>query len=115
MGCQGCSFAGQSTALEETFVGVRFAEETNLTLCRTSGELFRRGDDVVVSLESGPAFGRVEKSPMPVFKPCQKSSARELRHAATQDRSHSFVETSSSLRLEIPMRAAFMKYVNPQI
>jgi cell fate regulator YaaT (PSP1 superfamily) len=87
MGCQGCSFAGQSTARTDAYVGVRFGEETNLTLCGTGGQLYARGDEVIVVLEEGPAFGRVEKSPMPVFKPCQKSSARELlRRANEEDR-----------------------------
>jgi cell fate regulator YaaT (PSP1 superfamily) len=67
-----------STAVEDTFVGVRFREETNLTLCSTGGRLYARGEKVVVELESGPAFGHVEQSPMPVFKPCQKSSARPI-------------------------------------
>ncbi len=85
-GCGGCSFKGMSTAVEDTFVGVRFREETNLTLCRTGGTLYARDDRVVVDLEHGPAFGRVEKSPMPVFKPCQKSGARRiLRPANDQD------------------------------
>jgi cell fate regulator YaaT (PSP1 superfamily) len=87
MGCQGCSFAGQSTARTDAYVGVRFGEETNLTLCGTGGLLYARGDEVIVELEGGPTFGRVEKSPMPVFKPCQKSSARPLlRHASDEDR-----------------------------
>ena len=87
MGCQGCSFAGQSTAVDDTYVGVRFAEETNLTLCSTVGKLFGRGDEVLVAMDHGPSFGRVEKSPMPVFKPCQKSSAKRLlRHATDEDR-----------------------------
>lgn len=86
MGCGGCSFKGQSTAVEDTFVGVRFREETNLTLCATSGNLFEKGSHVVVDLETGPALGRIEKSPMPVFKPCQKSSARPiLRPAGGED------------------------------
>jgi cell fate regulator YaaT (PSP1 superfamily) len=85
MGCQGCSFAGQSTARVDAFVGVRFAEETNLTLCGTEGQLFCRGDEVVVGLEGGPALGRIEKSPMPVFKPCQKSSARPLLRLANEE------------------------------
>ena len=67
-----------STAVEDTFVGVRFREETNLTLCSTSGRTYARGEKVVVELESGPTFGHVEQSPMPVFKPCQKSSARPI-------------------------------------
>lgn len=81
-GCSGCSFKGMSTAVEETFVGVRFREETNLTLCSTGGQIYARGEKVVVDLESGPAFGHVEQSPMPVFKPCQKSSARPVLRAA---------------------------------
>ena len=82
MGCNGCSFKGMSTAVEDAFVGVRFREETNLTLCTTGGRIFARGEKVVVDLESGPAFGHVEQSPMPVFKPCQKSSARPILRAA---------------------------------
>lgn len=76
-----------STAVEDAFVGVRFREETNLTLCSTGGNIYARGDRVIVELESGPAFGHVEQSPMPVFKPCQKSSARPiLRGADDSDR-----------------------------
>lgn len=75
-----------STAVEDAFVGVRFREETNLTLCSSGGRIYARGESVVVDLESGPAFGRVEQSPMPVFKPCQKSSARPvLRPADASD------------------------------
>lgn len=86
MSCAGCSYQGQSTAVEDRFVGVRFGEETNLTLCRTGGESFERGETLVVELDHGPAFGRVEKAPMPVFKPCQKSSARPvLRRATSED------------------------------
>ena len=81
-GCNGCSFKGMSTAVEDAFVGVRFKEETNLTLCSTGGQIYARGERVVVDLESGPAFGHVEQSPMPVFKPCQKSSARPVLRAA---------------------------------
>jgi hypothetical protein len=81
-GCNGCSFKGMSTAVEDTFVGVRFKEETNLTLCSTGGHIYARGERVVVDLESGPAFGHVEQSPMPVFKPCQKSSARPVLRPA---------------------------------
>lgn len=81
-GCSGCSFKGMSTAVEDAFVGVRFREETNLTLCTTGGRIFVRGDRVVVDLESGPALGRIEQSPMPVFKPCQKSSARPILRPA---------------------------------
>jgi cell fate regulator YaaT (PSP1 superfamily) len=73
-----------STAVEDSFVGVRFREETNLTLCSTGGRIFARGEAVVVDLESGPAFGRIEQSPMPVFKPCQKSSARPILRGADE-------------------------------
>jgi cell fate regulator YaaT (PSP1 superfamily) len=76
-----------STAVENNFVGVRFREEANLTLCSTGELLFAKGDPVVVESESGQAFGRVEQSPMPVFKPCQKSSAsRIVRAASDEDR-----------------------------
>ena len=86
MGCGGCQYKGQSTAVEDTFVGVRFGEETNLTLCRTDGRLFAKDDRVIVDTEGGPSFGKVEKSPMPVFKPCQKQSARRiLRFASDRD------------------------------
>lgn len=86
MACGGCSFQGRSTAVEDTFVGVRFHEETNLTLCRGGGERFERGERLVIELDHGPSLGRVEKSPMPVFKPCQKASARKvLRRANDED------------------------------
>lgn len=84
-GCGGCSFKGMSTAVEDTYVGVRFGEETNLTLCRTDGRLFGKDEGVIVELDEGPAFGRVEKSPMPIFKPCQKSSARKILRSATDE------------------------------
>lgn len=84
-GCAGCSFKGMSTAVEDTFIGVRFREETNLTLCRTNGKLIAKGDHVVVEMENGPDYAVVEKSPMPVFKPCQKSSAKQVLRQATQD------------------------------
>ncbi len=85
-GCSGCSFKGMSTAVEETFVGVRFREETNLTLCSTGGKLVAKGERVVVDMDNGPDCALVEKSPMPVFKPCQKASARRLiRRATKQD------------------------------
>jgi len=84
-GCQGCSFKGLSTAVENTFVGVRFGEETNLTLCATGNSIFAQGDEVIVDLDAGPAFGKVEQSPMPVFKPCQKSSAKPILRLVTDD------------------------------
>src|SRR5262249_48266996 len=83
-GCTGCGLKGMSTAVEDAYVGVRFREETNLTLCSTGGRIYARGDQVVVELESGPTFGHVEQSPMPVFKPCQKSSARPILRAADE-------------------------------
>jgi cell fate regulator YaaT (PSP1 superfamily) len=83
-GCSGCAFKGMSTAVEDTYVGVRFREETNLTLCATGGRIYARGEQVIVDLESGPAFGHVEQSPMPVFKPCQKSSARPIVRPADE-------------------------------
>jgi len=84
-GCGGCAYAGMSTAVEDSFVGVRFGEEGNLTLCSTHGRIYGKGDEVVVELESGPALGSVEMSPMPVFKPCQKSSARPITRRAGAD------------------------------
>ncbi len=85
MGCSGCSYTGRSTAVEDTFIGVRFGEETNLTLCRAGGEIYATGETLVIELDQGPALGRVEKSPMPVFKPCQKSSAQAVVRRATEE------------------------------
>jgi cell fate regulator YaaT (PSP1 superfamily) len=73
-----------STAIENNFVGVRFGEETNLTLCASGDDIFAAGESVVVESDRGPAFGRVEKSPMPVFKPCQKSSAKRVIRRASE-------------------------------
>ena len=85
-GCGGCSYKGMSTAVETAYVGVRFGEETNLTLCGTGGELLGRGAGVIVEVEGEPVYGRVEQSPMPIFKPCQKSSAKAiLRPASSED------------------------------
>lgn len=74
-----------STAVENTYVGVRFGEETNLTLCTTGSSIFAKGDQVIVDLEAGPAYGHVEQSPMPVFKPCQKSSAKPILRLVTDE------------------------------
>ncbi len=74
-----------STAIEDTYVGVRFGEETNLTLCATGGQLYHRGAKVIVELESGPAYGKVEQSPMAVFKPCQKSGAKQIARPASDE------------------------------
>ncbi len=85
-GCSGCSFKGMSTAVENAFVGVRFGEETNLTLCASGEAIFARGARVMVELEAGEAsYGHVEQSPMPVFKPCQKSSAKKILRVASDD------------------------------
>ncbi len=83
-GCSGCTYTGMSTAVEYAFIGVRFGEETNLTLCRTEGAIYGCSDRVVVDREDGPAFGKVEKSPMTVFKPCQKSTARRVLRPASK-------------------------------
>ena len=74
-----------STAVEHTFVGVRFGEETNLTLCATGESIFGKGQAVIVELEGGLSVGRVEQSPMPVFKPCQKAGAKRILRGATDD------------------------------
>jgi cell fate regulator YaaT (PSP1 superfamily) len=84
-GCGGCQFKGRSTAVESAFVGVRFAEETNLTLCSTELRIFGYGERVVVDLAGEPTFGRVEQSPMPVFKPCQKAGAKKILRPANDD------------------------------
>lgn len=84
-GCEGCAFKGLSTAVEDSFVGVRFAEETNLTLCASGSAIYAQGDKVIVETEAGPTFGTVAKSPMPVFKPCQKSSAQAILRLVTEE------------------------------
>ncbi len=84
-GCGGCSYRGMSTAVENAFVGVRFWEETNLTLCGTGGALFGRGAQVIVDLEGEPTFGHVEQSPMPIFKPCQKAGAKKILRGASDE------------------------------
>ena len=58
MSCQGCAYRGQSTAVEDTFFGVRVGEKTNLVLCVTSGKLFAKGAEVIVDAQTGPAFGQ---------------------------------------------------------
>jgi len=40
---------------------------------------------VVVELESGPAFGTIRRSPMPIFKPCQKANALKILRCATDE------------------------------
>ena len=84
-GCHGCSYKGLSTAIENNFVGVRFGEETNLTLSATGDAIYAKGEQVVVESDAGPLFGRVEMSPMPVFKPCQKASAKRILRLATSE------------------------------
>jgi cell fate regulator YaaT (PSP1 superfamily) len=84
-GCSGCQHRGMSTAVENTFVGVRFGEETNLTLCATGESTFGKGETVIVEREGGLAVGRVEQSPMAVFKPCQKAGAKRIVRGASDD------------------------------
>lgn len=84
-GCSGCSYKGMSTAVEDGFLGVRFREETNLTLCAAAGHAHTKGDRVVVDTPAGPSLGVVERSPMPVFKPCQKTTARKVLRGASED------------------------------
>ena len=74
-----------STAVEGSYVGVRLGEETNLTLCSTGDQIYCKGDRVVIDYDPSPAFGRVEQSPMPVFKPCQKVSARRILRRANDN------------------------------
>lgn len=85
-GCQSCSYLGMSTAVEGSYVGVRLGEETNLTICSTGDQIYAKGDRVVIDDDPSPAYGQVEKSPMPIFKPCQKVGARRvLRRANDND------------------------------
>lgn len=112
MGCGGCSFKGMSTAVETAFVGVRFGDETNLTLCSTDGTIFACGDRVIVEVEGEPAFGHVEKSPMPVFKPCQKSGARRILRAANDDDSAAFdrkIQREQAAKLFVQERVRSLK------
>jgi len=83
--CQGCSYKGMSTSVEGSYVGVRVGEESNLTLCTTGSQIYYKGERVVVDLEPGPTFGKVEQSPMPVFKPCQKVAARRIVRRANDN------------------------------
>lgn len=84
-GCQICSYLGMSTAVEGNFVGVRLGEETNLTVCSTGGQIFAKGDRVVIDNDPSPSCGRVEQSPMPIFKPCQKVGARRILRRANDN------------------------------
>lgn len=83
--CQSCSYGGMSTAVEGNFVGVRLGEETNLTICSTGGQIYAHGDRVVIDYDPSPAYGWVERSPMPIFKPCQKVSARRVLRLANDN------------------------------
>jgi cell fate regulator YaaT (PSP1 superfamily) len=83
--CQGCSYKGMSTNVEGSFVGVRVGEGSNLTLCATGDQIYYKGERVVVDLEPGPALGKVEQSPMPIFKPCQKVAARRIMRRANDN------------------------------
>ncbi len=85
-GCQTCTYLGMSTAVEGAFVGVRLAEETNLTVCSTGDQVYAQGERVIIESERGAACGCVERSPIPIFKPCQKANARRvLRRADEED------------------------------
>ena len=84
-GCQSCSYTGMSTAVEGSFVGVRLGDETNLTVCSTGDQIYAKGDRVVIDHDPSPAYGRVEQSPMPIFKPCQKVSARRILRRANDN------------------------------
>lgn len=87
MSCCGAAKAGWSTAVTGTLVGVRFGEETNLTPCDPAGDLLAAGAEVVVEVDGEPRLGRVEQSPLPVARPCQRARARPvLRRASTADR-----------------------------
>ncbi len=101
-GCGGCSFTGASTAVENAFVGVRFREETQLTLCSSGEAIYAKGQQVIVDLgDSGHACGTIEQSPMPVFKPCQKASARPIVRASTDDDYRAYerqLETEDAIR-----------------
>ena len=83
--CQGCSYKGMSTSVEGNYVGVRVGEESNLTLCATGDQIFCKDERVVIDLDPGPALGKVEQSPMPVFKPCQKVAARRIMRRANDN------------------------------
>lgn len=89
-GCQSCSYSGMSTAVEGNFVGVRLGEETNLTVCSTGDQIYAKGDRVVIDHDPSPAYGRVEQSPMPIFKPCQKVNARRILRRANDNDQASF-------------------------
>ena len=69
---------------EEAYVGVRFGDETLLTLCLSAGFSLELGEAVIVEMETGPAYGKVEKLPMTVFRPCQKTTARRVLRTATE-------------------------------
>lgn len=84
-GCQSCSHLGMSTAVEGNFVGVRLGEETNLTICSTGDQIYAKGERVVIDHDPGPACGKVEQSPMPIFKPCQKVNARRILRRANDN------------------------------
>ena len=84
-GCQSCSYLGMSTTVEGSFVGVRLGEETNLTICSTGGQIYSKGEKVVIDHDPSPAYGHVEQSPMPIFKPCQKVGARRILRRANDN------------------------------
>src|SRR5690606_22836828 len=67
---------------------------------------------VIVEVEGEPAFGHVEKSPMPVFKPCQKSGARRILRAANDDDSAAFdrkIQREQAAKLFVQERVRSLK------
>ena len=74
MGCSGCSFKGMSTAVEDTFVGVRFREETNLTLCAHGRADLRPGGE-----GGGGSRSRVRRSATWSSRRCRCSSPARSR------------------------------------
>jgi cell fate regulator YaaT (PSP1 superfamily) len=89
-GCHSCSYLGLSTAVEGSYVGVRLGEETNLTICSTGDQIYAKGDRVVIDEDPSPVYGWVEKSPMPIFKPCQKVGAKRVIRRANDNDSASY-------------------------
>ena len=86
MSCCGAAREGWSTAVTGTLVGVRFGEEPNITPCEAAGELLPAGAAVVVDIDGEPRLGRVEQSPLPSLRPCQRPRTRPvLRRAAAAD------------------------------
>lgn len=84
-GCGGCKRSAVATSVADTYVGVRFAEEGNPTLCTTPGIAFALGDEVIVEVGGEATFGHVEHSPATVGCPSRKARARRILRAANAD------------------------------